>query len=364
MNNTSMGVPLDNRWFTQKKEFYLQRADFLEFQQISGVPLENLASNKMEIKEKVQKTLSQQSIILNEIRGSHFGFGFPFFVYTQQSKFYQKLNKLNIEIDKIILGLDMTDSLRRRHIALSYCMLPDAINRIYARTNKKIVIKNLGSGVGLDTIRAALNTKGKIEKILNYDTNINSLQLGERIVKYLEEKHYLKRGVVNFINKTMTDSHEPADIIIMVGVICGLNNRSSKILLQKAKKSLNEYGALIVSAANNYMESTDPLASFLIQNIGSNNKSPLDGWLLNFRTKGKMNELLHSAGFSKIMLFDDANFPGKDKLTINVLNNIDCLPSIATGICNTSYKPLNLPPTNILKRNIGYNWLAIAEMEN
>jgi len=106
------------------------------------------------------------------------------------------------------------------------------------------------------------------------------------------------------------------------------------------------------------MRSSDPLASFLIQHIGSTD-SPLKGWGLNFRTEDDLKRILNRTGFRDIRVYDDANFPGRETADDDLLKSIDKLPAVAMGK-DTSKGPLNLPAKEILDRKIGFNWIAVA----
>ena len=112
-------------------------------------------------------------------------------------------------------------------------------------------------------------------------------------------------------------------------------------------------------SSSNYNERcTDPLASFLIQHIGSRN-DPREGWGLNFRTAESMLSLLAEAGFRDVALYDDANYPGVDELPDAVRYGVETLPAEAQGRAHSG-KPIALPPREVLDRRIGYNWLAVA----
>jgi len=220
------------------------------------------------------------------------------------------------------------------------------------------VIKNLGSGVGLDVINALKNTDGTIDKVLNYDTNAESIQLGREITAYLEKQNKIRKGIIEYHEKDFMENKEPADIIIRVGIICGLRNRFAKRLLSKDYKQLNTGGKLIVTSSNYHMRSTDPLGNILIQHIGTRD-DPYHGWGLNFRLKDTMYEILDKAGFSDIHIYDDGNYPGKEMLPDELLNSVDSLPAKVKGYNHDGF-PLRIPPKEILVRGIGYNWIAVG----
>jgi hypothetical protein len=355
-----MGVPLDDAWFEKRREEYLHSEEFSEVERIAGIKLEDLASKNPETQKLAQDKFIKKSVLLNEIRASHFGYGFPFLIYTHEFGFFDKVPEHESKLDELFLGLDMCDSLRRRHVALSHAILPDQINELREINKRPIIIKNLGSGVGLDMINAAKNTNGNIEKVLNYDITTKATNLGERITEYCEKQKILNPGVTKYIPENLTSSKEEGDLIVLIGIICGLNDRYARILLSQAKRSLKNDGKLIVSSSNYHMRDTDPLSNFMIQKIGSNSDVS-KGWSLNFRTRDQMEDLLKSAGFNEINIYDDANYPCRRFIPEDILYGVDCLPSISTGLKEKDYKPMNLPSKEIVEQKIGYNWIAIAK---
>jgi hypothetical protein len=305
-----------------------------------------------------QTSLIEKCVILNEIQKLHFGYGFPLFVYTHDFDLFEPVPEHMAELDEFILGINMGDSLRRRHMALSHAIIPRVITELYQELGRPLMVKNLGSGVGLDTLHAVVMTDGKVSKLFNYDTDADAIGLGQKTVEFLEKAGHISRGDVQYIRKSLTKSFEPADLIVKIGVICGLQDPIAQMLLTGDYNMLNEGGKLIVSASNEEMRSRDPLGSFLIQHIGTRG-DPKKGWGLNFRKKETLHNLLTSAGFTDIQIYDDSNYPGKENLPDELLYGVETLPSHSMGHDHDG-KPLSLPPKEELDRNIGYNWIAVA----
>ena len=351
-------VPLDTSWFDRKPEKYLAREDFIHFETVSGIKLRDLLSPDKNVVRRVQHEFVAQSIIANEIQKQYFSFAFPFIVYTHLFDCFENVSNWNEAFEKLILESDMGDSLRRRHLALSYGILPHLIEEMSAEGDRSLTIKNLGSGVGLDVIRASMKRDGRIGQVLNFDTNEQALKIGRKIVRYLEKKGDLKPDTVHFVNRSLTSSPEPADIIVMVGVICGLQDFAAQLLIANAYNQLNPGGKLVVSSSNENMESIDPLVSFLIQHLGTR-EDPLMGWGLNFRKKETLEKMLREAGYSEIAIYSDTEYPGRDALPEEILHGIDTLPAEAMGY-EHSGKPLNLPPREVLDQRTSYNWIAVA----
>jgi len=348
----------DTSWFDNEPDRYFAMPSFQEFQRITGVDLRSLSSSKPTLLAETQHTLVNQSLILNEIQKEHGGFAFPFFVYTHCLDLFDAPSSHNIDADKFILGFNMTDSLRRRHIALSHSIIPAEIRRLKAEIGKTISIHNLGSGTGLDVANAVCHLSGSVDKVVNYDTNIKALTFGERIAAHLERTARTRKGLLQYRCASLMQNLGECHLVILIGIICGLPDRIATLVLRKAHQVLKPGGAIVVSASNQNMRSSDPLASFLIQHIGSTDSSS-KGWGLNFRTENDLRRILDRAGFRDIRVYDDANFPSCETAEVDLLMSIDKLPAIAMEK-DASNGPLNLPAKETLDQKIGFNWIAVA----
>jgi len=331
---------LDRSWFEQSPQHYLESAEFVAFEQIAGVRLGDLCSNDSDVVGAAQQRLVDQSVVMNEVQKDYSGYSFPFLVYTQCFDFCEKVKHHNLEVDSAILRRDMCDSLRRRHMALSHAILPRIIEQLYNRFREPIVVKNLGSGVGLDTINAAKHTRQMVGTVWNCDLNEEAVELGKAVSDYLIQRGEIDGGVLEHKVENMTKSSQRA------------------ILLTQAYKQLHEDGTLVVSSSNHNMRSRDALCSFLMQHIGTR-ESPLQGWGLNFREKTRMRELLQGAGFASVEIYHDAQYPGHDQLGADRLYGVDPLPATVRGYDIVS-RPL-LPDMTTLSANTGYNWIAVGQ---
>ena len=353
------GFPFpDTSWFDNEPDRYFAMPQFQEFQRITGVDLRSLSSSEPTLLAESQRRLVNQSLILNEIRKEHGGFAFPFFVYTHCLDLFDAPSSHNIEVDKFGLGFNMMDSLRRRHIALSHFIIPAEIRRVQAEIGKPISIHNLGSGTGLDVANAVCHLGGYVDKVVNCDTNTKALTFGERIAAHLERTARIRKGLLQYRCASLTQNLGKCHLVILIGLICSLPDRIATLVLRKAHRVLEPGGAIVVSSSNQNMRSSDPLASFLIQHIGSTD-SPSKGWGLNFRAENDLRRILNRAGFRDIRVYDDANFPGRETAEDDLLMSIDKLPAIAMG-GNASKGPLNLPTKETLDRKTGFNWIAVA----
>lgn len=163
---------------------------------------------------------------------------------------------------------------------------------------------------------------------------------------------------IPYIPRILTKSMEQADLIIKIGVICGLQDFAAGFLLAQDYTHLSEGGKLIVSSSNINMYCNDPLGSFLIQHIGAKDDL-FAGWSLNCRTEEGLRGLLTRAGFKDIAIYSDTDYPGKDKLPEEILYGVDTLLSEVMGYDHPGV-PLRLPPREVLDKGTAYNWIAEA----
>jgi len=214
----------DASWIEGREEEFFARPDFIEFQELSGVNFRDLLSEDPDVRARAQYGITSQSRIFDQIQREHAGFSMPLLYYTNQPELAHPIDNPNPELEAASFKLTMGDSLRRRHIALSYAILPQAINDLYQRFGRPITALNLGSGIGGDLMNAAVSARGPIESIVNLDSNKEALALGTEMVKHLEDLGALNKGVVRFERKSLLDP-QPSDLMVYVGIICGTEAR-------------------------------------------------------------------------------------------------------------------------------------------
>ena len=354
-----MMVEVDKSWFEEKREYYLNLPEFVRFQDASGVDFGDFLDGDRDSVVRAQQSLASQSVILHEIRKEHAGYGMPFIVYTHDLSFGDHLPWHNEELDRIIFAEDLSDSLRRRHIALSHALLPAQVRGLYRQVGERISILNLGSGVGLDMINTLFQAREGVEKVFNLDVNQVALDCGRRLAASLVSENLLPADVVEYRRQSLMRCREQGHLAIMVGVICGLKDNAALTVLRRVHAMLHDGGRLVITSSNEKMRSHSPLSSFLIQHIGSSS-DPFCSWGLNYRSREGMQELLEKAGFRDVCLYDDHHYPGRDTLPDSLAWGVDSLPSRFLGHAHSGL-PLALPPEAVRDRREGYNWLAVAE---
>lgn len=63
------------------------------------------------------------------------------------------------------------------------------------------------------------------------------------------------------------------------------------------------------------------------------------------------------AGFKDVKIHDDANCPGKEAISHDILYGVNNLPARFMGY-PTLDRPLSLPDKETLERGYAYNWIA------
>ena len=129
-------LPVDTSWFDTDPKKYLDRPEFIRFQEIADVDFMDLKSSDTKTLLKTQEKICNQSITINEARKEHAGYGMPFLAYTHDLCFGKTLSEHEEDLDDIIMAGDLFDSLRRRHIALSHTFLPMQIKQLIQRFHK------------------------------------------------------------------------------------------------------------------------------------------------------------------------------------------------------------------------------------
>jgi hypothetical protein len=351
---------IDRSWFDECRDYYLERSEFVRYQKVAGVDFRDLFSDDLKAVDRAQRRIAEQSVVVNEVRKEHAGFGMPFIAYTHDLGFGDSLPGHCEELDRLILAEDMTDSLRRRHIALSHALLPTQLKELYRDFGEQpLTVLNLGSGVGLDVINALQACDGLVARALNYDINRAALSFGRLLTATLVEEGRFPAGVSEYRRGSLMKCREQGHLALLVGIICGLEDDAALAVLRRVYDMLHPGGRLLVTSSNFRMLCHSPLASFIIQHIGSVGE-PQRHWGLNCRSREAMSALVAGAGFTELLLCDDHNFPGRDELPGEVLEGVDALPSRILGLGHSG-RPLVLPGAEVRRRREGYNWLVVAE---
>ena len=217
-------LPVDTAWFDDNPEKYLNSPEFIHFQELANVDLKDLKSSNTKTLGRAQGQIASQSVVVNEVRKEHAGYGMPFISYTHDLNFGDKLPNHKEDLDKILIASDLFDSLRRRHMALSHVHLPLQIDELFSSSPpSQLRIVNLGSGVGLDLLNALQQCKRHNIRVDNYDVNPTALNLGQQIANSLVKEGMIKSNTVYYHRKSLTKFTGSVHLAVMVGIICGVD---------------------------------------------------------------------------------------------------------------------------------------------
>jgi len=129
----------------------------------------------------------------------------------------------------------------------------------------------LGSGPGRDTMEIISSNENT--SVCCVDTNTEALAKARELIE--------ERGVgekISLLQKSLMffPYNNYADIILMIGILCGLDYRNSVIVLRKAKRYLKKNAKLIVSNISKTAKDEDPFMAYLLDAV--------IGWKLVYKT--------------------------------------------------------------------------------
>lgn len=175
------------------------------------------------------------------------------------------------------------------------CLAGQALrNRLSCITNKLntfckdnfLNILNLGCGTARDTI----GLKNKTINAYCVDVSTDALEIGIS----LSRQHNMNN--IKFIHKSMTELPKSyygiADIVLLIGIFCSLDDRVCSIILKKIKKYLKPGAIVIASNVSEKMLQEDPFTAFLLEKI--------IGWKLVYKTPERLKKIFEHAGFNWI----------------------------------------------------------------
>jgi len=163
------------------------------------------------------------------------------------------------------------------------------------KNNKKVLVANLGGGLGRDIINvfAKYYKDNDSIKALNLDKDKNASKRGQRMAE--------AKGVLNKIDYvegsfTRFKPKEKFDIILLVGVLCSLPPETCVWILNKIKPMLNKEGFIMASNATPQMLKEDPF-TYMIMNIM--------GWSLIFKNEDELRAIFAKSGLKWQRSFTD-----------------------------------------------------------
>ena len=160
----------------------------------------------------------------------------------------------------------------------------------------KILIGNFGGGPSRDISNIFSKYYHDNNNILaiNIDKDKTAIKRGQRIAKILNVEDKIKFLETSFMRYK---PKEKFDIIILVGVLCGLPSESCVMVLKKIYKCLKENGCVIASNATPKMLEKDPFTYFIMDKITN--------WKLVFKKEETLKEIFKKSGFNWERSFTD-----------------------------------------------------------
>ena len=273
-------------WFTDNMEKYLERDEFVRFQEIVGFDFKDIVDHKK--RKAISRKMRGHSSLFHEIGRNKDGAFFPEKVYREDVNFYNRAPRQIPAADEIFMYRPMCYSLRLRYRTLNRVIVPYIFDT-KLRAREDIVVGNLGSGLGKDLEYAAFKYRDKIKRIVHVDIDPEVVRAGnDSVPESLTKK-------VRFYNANLVKGNpekEPYDFVLMVGIICPLDDNSTKRLLALVRRQLVPGGIVAVSTSSHKMEKHDPFCSVGIQVCAD--------WALNCRNEGQLFLTMRDSGFVDI----------------------------------------------------------------
>lgn len=167
--------------------------------------------------------------------------------------------------------------------------------RIAGEGQKIINVLIPGSGPGRDIINILANNpdlKSKVRAVC-VDNEQDALDLGYELAVKANVEDCIKFAKGDIMD---LDHYSNFDIVLLIGIICPLGNRTSTAVVSKACSYLRSGGYMLVSAATKKMLLDDPISAFVMYSIG---------WKLFYKSDDDINYILSKSNLKYITSFYD-----------------------------------------------------------
>jgi phospholipid N-methyltransferase len=167
---------------------------------------------------------------------------------------------------------------------------------VYLKYGKNILICNLGGGPGRDIsdIFSKYYKNNPLVSAVNVDRDKMATKRGKRTAE--------ANGIIDkidFVDASFM-RHKPKkkfDIILLVGVLCGLPPETCVAVLKAARKMMAKNGVIVASNVAPKMLEDDPFTYFIMEEI--------TGWHLIFKSEELLKEIFKKAGLKWQKNFTD-----------------------------------------------------------
>lgn len=155
------------------------------------------------------------------------------------------------------------------------------------RSQREILIGNLGSGPGRDIIDvfSAYHKNALDVKSIHIDRDRLALEKGERMAEVKGVRDQIEFIEANFLKYKPTKKF---DIALLIGVLCSLESETCVRILKRIKRLLKKDSYIVVSNVSKKMLKEDPFTCYLMS---------LGNWRLVFKNEEELKTIFKKAGY-------------------------------------------------------------------
>ena len=166
----------------------------------------------------------------------------------------------------------------------------------YLKKKSDVLINNFGGGLSRDTIDVFSKYYQDNENIkaISIDRDSSAVKRGKRlaIINGVTDKtEFLEVNIMKY------NPEEKFDIVLVVGVLCGMPPETCTMILKNIKGLLGEGGCVVASNASPKMLEEDSFTYFIMENILN--------WKLIFKDEKLLKDIFQKAGLKWQRSFAD-----------------------------------------------------------
>lgn len=241
-----------------------------------------LNSDTSNVQELLDYFINNSAIFncIHRVPGSALGFEY---LYTRE---------VSTPIDQYFIDCKAGFQIYQRLLALE-ANLPSWLDRLLQQ-RQTVLVDNIGSGTGRDTIGVlGKNPRlAKRVKVRHIDPDQESIAISEHLAH--------DNGVADSFSFHASKFNEVpaanADMALLIGILCPLHRRVSKMVLRSTTPYVRGGGTVIFSTALHRMVNEDPFTDFLMR---------FGGWHMNYKSEEESEHLATSLGWHVLGKFFD-----------------------------------------------------------
>jgi len=207
---------------------------------------------------------------------------------------YNGSSDSSFPIDRYFLQSKAGKAIRARLTAIKE-KLPKIIEEYQEKG--EVLIGNLGSGPGRDIIDIfATNYRNASNvRAIYVDRDATALRRGKRMATMKKVNHLIDFVEGNFLKYKPVKKF---DIVILIGILCGLKSDVCIRILKSIKRLIKKNGCIIASNVSKKMLAEDPFTYFLMAWVGN--------WKLVFKDPEELKQIFEKAGYKWKSYFTDS----------------------------------------------------------